>query len=168
MTRSANRRPLATLAAAAGSAVLALSLAAPAMAERGGNGFVVTIQPSHSGEGRGAYNSHDHREHYDRRDYRRADRCPPGLARKHNGCMPPGQYRKQEVRREDHRHHEWRRGDRLYGHDYHYVDDYHRYHLRRPPQGERYVVVGNQVLRVNSDTLAVIATVGLLSALMNN
>jgi hypothetical protein len=35
------------------------------------------------------------------RDYYRVEssgkRCPPGLAKKNNGCMPPGQARKWEV-----------------------------------------------------------------------
>ncbi len=29
--------------------------------------------------------------------YRDARRCPPGLAKKHNGCMPPGQAKKWKV-----------------------------------------------------------------------
>lgn len=29
--------------------------------------------------------------------YRDARRCPPGLAKKHNGCMPPGQEKKWKV-----------------------------------------------------------------------
>lgn len=40
------------------------------------------------------------REYY-RREYHERGRCPPGLAKKHNGCMPPGQARK------------WRRGEPL-------------------------------------------------------
>ncbi|WP_239804428.1 hypothetical protein [Croceicoccus hydrothermalis] len=37
---------------------------------------------------------------YDRRspDYRPVDGCPPGLAKKNNGCMPPGLARKAERR----------------------------------------------------------------------
>jgi Ni/Co efflux regulator RcnB len=40
------------------------------------------------------------REYY-RHEYHERGRCPPGLAKKHNGCMPPGQARK------------WRRGEPL-------------------------------------------------------
>ena len=43
--------------------------------------------------------SREHRRYGDRADDDR--RCPPGLARKHNGCMPPGQARN------------WRRGEPL-------------------------------------------------------
>ncbi len=47
--------------------------------------------------------------------------------------------------------------------------DYHRYH-RLPPLGrhEEYRVYDNRVVRVNSDTLAVLAVVGLASALLSN
>ncbi|MEI4470395.1 hypothetical protein [Frigidibacter sp. MR17.24] len=43
-----------------------------------------------------------------------ADGCPPGLAKKHNGCRPPGHAWKDEVRREyrrDRDHHYDRRDD---------------------------------------------------------
>jgi Ni/Co efflux regulator RcnB len=50
----------------------------------------------------------DRRDHFERRqhdavrtyyddEYSRSRRCPPGLAKKHNGCMPPGQARKWQV-----------------------------------------------------------------------
>ena len=44
----------------------------------------------------------DHRRVVVRDYYReqfRSGRCPPGLAKKHNGCMPPGQARKWAVGR---------------------------------------------------------------------
>jgi len=54
-------------------------------------------------------NHEKHRGHFDRdrREYVRAyyddefraGRCPPGLAKKHNGCMPPGQAKKWEMGR---------------------------------------------------------------------
>ena len=50
----------------------------------------------------------DRRDHFERRqhdavrtyydtEYSRSKRCPPGLAKKHNGCMPPGQAKKWHV-----------------------------------------------------------------------
>lgn len=42
--------------------------------------------------------THDHRDHY--RGYWRetyGPGCPPGLAKKNNGCLPPGQARKRYV-----------------------------------------------------------------------
>ena len=37
-------------------------------------------------------------EYYDD-EYRGGKRCPPGLAKKHNGCMPPGQAKKWQMGR---------------------------------------------------------------------
>ena len=52
----------------------------------------------------------------------------------------------------------WSRGDRLYR-DYrgprYYVNDWHRYHLRRPPRGYRWV-------RVNDDFMLVAITTGII------
>ena len=82
--------------------------ASPALADKGGKGH---------GDDRGwQSNDRDDRHDGDRRwndnDRRGGDRntgyrssyrhCPPGLAKKHNGCMPPGQARQQ-----------WRRGYRV-------------------------------------------------------
>jgi Ni/Co efflux regulator RcnB len=38
---------------------------------------------------------HDYYEH----EFNGGKRCPPGLAKKHNGCMPPGQARKWQMGR---------------------------------------------------------------------
>ena len=50
---------------------------------------------------RGEYFSDQHRvmvrDYY--REQFRAGRCPPGLAKKHNGCMPPGQAKKWAIGR---------------------------------------------------------------------
>lgn len=61
--------------------------------------------------------------------------CPPGLAMKRNGCMPPGQVKK------------WRRGYPL-GPDITYYDlDRHlRIRLGPPPDGHRYVRVASDIL----------------------
>jgi len=51
--------------------------------------------------GRGGYFD-DHRRmaaHDYYREQFRSGRCPPGLAKKHNGCMPPGQAKKWAVGR---------------------------------------------------------------------
>ena len=74
--------------------VLALALcAAPSMAEK----------PEWAGKGKG--HGKGHNKHFDdsRRghvhsyydDEFRRGHCPPGLAKKHNGCMPPGQAKKK-------------------------------------------------------------------------
>ena len=62
----------------------ALGLAAPALAHPGnGNGF---------GPGHGHGNPHSYG--HDRGMGYGVGGCPPGLAKKHNGCMPPGQAKK--------------------------------------------------------------------------
>ncbi|WP_427915367.1 RcnB family protein [Ramlibacter sp. MMS24-I3-19] len=99
-----------TLAGRAVAAALALTLASgPVLADKGGHGH----------EKHGRHHDHDDDDHdrdhghgrrearvggyFDARDRQavqvyyveqgRAGHCPPGLAKKHNGCMPPGQAR---------------------------------------------------------------------------
>ena len=63
------------------SGAAALALAGPALARPGnGNG--------QHGHGNGHGHGYDNAYGYG------VGGCPPGLARKHNGCMPPGQARK--------------------------------------------------------------------------
>jgi Ni/Co efflux regulator RcnB len=48
----------------------------------------------------GAYFNDQHRTHvrqYYTQNYGDGRRCPPGLAKKNNGCLPPGQARKWDV-----------------------------------------------------------------------
>jgi Ni/Co efflux regulator RcnB len=55
----------------------------------------------------------------------------------------------------------WERGHRLpHGQHYVVVKDYGRYHLRRPPHGQRWVRVDNQYLLVG-------ITSGIIAALVN-
>lgn len=128
------------------AAVAALS-ASPALADRGGNGH---------GHGGSQWN------HVGDRDNDRGDRinygyhdsnsrhCPPGLAKKHNGCMPPGQYR-QSAR--------WSQGDRLpYGYRSYtpydqipqrYIDQYHL------DPNLRYVYRDNTIYQVDPRTMII-------------
>ena len=76
------------------------------------------------------------RGYYD--NYTRSGRCPPGLAKKNNGCIPPGQAKK------------WAIGQPLPG-DMAYSDlsaDLARI-LGLPPQGYRYVQSGSDILMIN-------------------
>lgn len=82
------------------------------------SGPVFADKPSWAGNGKGEHRARDEgrdrdkgerREHFgDRhrvvvRDYFagefRTGKCPPGLAKKHNGCMPPGQAKRWEMGR---------------------------------------------------------------------
>lgn len=67
----------------------------------------------------------------------RSGHCPPGLAKKNNGCMPPGQAKK------------WRRGYAL-PHDVRYYDLPRDLVVRLPPppQGHRYVRVASDILLI--------------------
>ncbi len=67
----------------------------------------------------------------------RHGRCPPGLAKKHNGCMPPGQARK------------WQRGRPL-PRDVIYYDLPPRVvvSLGVPPAGHKYVRVASDILLI--------------------
>jgi len=105
----------------------------------------------------GGYFSDRHRsyarEYYSER-YSKARSCPPGLAKKNNGCMPPGQARKlvpgQPVPA----------GVTLYP-----VPQPVIVQLPPPPYGYRYARVGNDIVLVrNENQLIVDIIVGLLNS----
>jgi Ni/Co efflux regulator RcnB len=75
----------------------------------------------------------------------RAGRCPPGLAKKHNGCMPPGQARKWSVGRALPR-------DVIY----YEVPSALVVQFGRPPNGYRYVRVASDILLIAVGTGMVI------------
>ena len=81
---------------------IALTLSGQAVA-RPGNGHGHGHDYAYEGHGRG--------HGYDGPGGYRAGGCPPGLAKKHNGCMPPGQAKKL------YRGQRWERG---YGTYYNY------------------------------------------------
>lgn len=75
----------------------------------------------------------------------RAGKCPPGLAKKHNGCMPPGQAKK------------WAMGQPM-PKDLRFYDlpkDL-RAHLPPPPPEHRYVRVASDILLIAVGTRMVI------------
>ena len=88
----------------------------------------------------------DRRDHFERRqhdtvrtyydnEHSRSGRCPPGLAKKHNGCMPPGQARK------------WSMGQPLPRTvTYYQVPQQLVVQIGQPPSGYRYVRVSSDIL----------------------
>lgn len=63
--------------------------------------------------------------------------CPPGLAKKSVPCVPPGQAKK------------WQVGSRIPGTlPWYEVRDWDRYDLPAPPDGSRYVLIDNDLVRV--------------------
>jgi Ni/Co efflux regulator RcnB len=88
----------------------------------------------------GAYFSDQHREaarSYYHTHYSNAKSCPPGLAKKHNGCMPPGQARKWAVGQPI------PRGVAVYS-----VPQPVIVHLPPAPYGYRYARLGNDIVLV--------------------
>lgn len=75
----------------------------------------------------------------------RSGNCPPGLAKKNNGCQPPGQAKK------------WNKGRALPG-DIRYYDLPRDLMLRLPPPpgGHRYVRVASDILLITIGTSMVI------------
>ena len=75
----------------------------------------------------------------------RAGKCPPGLAKKHNGCQPPGQAKK------------WRKGYPL-GRDVAYHDLPRDLYVRlpAPPPNHRYVQIAGDVLLIAVGTSMVV------------
>ena len=114
------------------TATLAIALgAAPALADKGGK------SPKH----------HTSQQFMD---------CPPGLAKKHNGCLPPGQAKK--------RHHAQRYGvgDYLPDGEYRLIDRPWRYGL---PRDGVYAVIDGNTYRINRRTAEILAVYGALKAL---
>jgi hypothetical protein len=72
---------------------------------------------------------------------RESSNCPPGLAKKNNGCQPPGQIKK------------WRRGEPL-PHDVDYYDLPGALieELGRTPEGEKLVQIGTDLLLISIGT----------------
>lgn len=152
---------------AALTVAFALSLLPPgAMAEKGGKhgnskevekekgrekGKESSSQPKHDDGGNAVYiefrfgdgDREMAREYYQNRAP--GQKCPPGLAKKGNGCMPPGQAKK------------WARGRPLSKdvvvHD---LPSDLRYRLPAPPSGHRYVQVGADILMIAIGTSMVV------------
>lgn len=83
--------------------------------------------------------------------------CPPGLAKKHNGCTPPGQSK--------HRYHV---GERFHDDDtYDYIRDPDRYRLPRLGQNERYYRIGDTFVRIDRDTKVVLDLITATSRALN-
>jgi Ni/Co efflux regulator RcnB len=75
----------------------------------------------------------------------RSGKCPPGLAKKRNGCMPPGQARK------------WRRGEVLSPSIVYYpVPAAVQVQLGLPPSGHKFVRVATDILLIAVGTGMVI------------
>ncbi len=92
------------------------------------------------------YEDHHHAKKHYKKHYK--GHCPPGLAKKRNGCIPPGQAKK------------WRRGYPLAS-DVIFHELSHRMarQLGRPPAGHRYVRVAQDILLIAAGTGLVVDAV---------
>lgn len=71
--------------------------------------------------------------------------CPPGLAKKSERCIPPGHAKGGH----DDDHDEWHEDRRIpYDRPWYEVRDWDRYDLPEPPEGSRYVLIDNDLVRV--------------------
>jgi Ni/Co efflux regulator RcnB len=99
------------------------------------------------GESRERHFADDHRvavrEYYD--EQFRHGKCPPGLAKKHNGCMPPGQAKKWRIGRP------LPRDVAVYA-----VPQPVLVRLGPPPPGHRFVRVGADILLIAVGTSMVV------------
>jgi Ni/Co efflux regulator RcnB len=96
----------------------------------------------------GAYFNDDHRQRvrtYYSQHYGQARSCPPGLAKKNNGCMPPGQAKKYAVGRP------LPRDVRYYA-----VPQPVVVMLPAAPVGYRYVRVGDDIILLSPQTTLVV------------
>ncbi|OWU83884.1 hypothetical protein ATO6_15820 [Oceanicola sp. 22II-s10i] len=108
------------------------------------------------------------KRHQVERSYQEANRfCPPGLAKKSPACVPPGQAKKHDSRRdrdEDRHHHRYRAGDRIIDYnDLVLIRDPGRYAL--DPYGT-YYRSGDYVIRVDRQTNEVLSLIGLATAIL--
>ncbi len=86
--------------------------------------------------------------------YRGARRCPPGLAKKNNGCMPPGQAKK------------WRVGYQLPREVVYYeVPSALVIQIGPPPSGHRYVRVAGDILMLAIGTGMVVDAISDLGSM---
>jgi len=139
-----------------------------AMAEKGGKGKDERADKGNSNQGarhderaekgnsnQGARHDGGKREHFGDRhrvvvtEYYgqqfRSGRCPPGLAKKHNGCMPPGQAKK------------WHTGQYLPRDVVYYsVPQSLVIEFGPPPSGHRYVRVGADILLIAIGTRMIV------------
>ena len=144
-----------------GFAVVTMLLSSPVLADPppwagGGKGKGKGHQSERgSPPGHARHFADDHRvvvhEYFDG-EFRRG-KCPPGLAKKNNGCMPPGQAKK------------WRMGRPL-PHDlvYYPVPQPLLVRLGEPPRGHRYVRVAGDILLITIGTAIVVDAIQNLGA----
>jgi hypothetical protein len=89
--------------------------------------------------------------------------CPPGLAKKSPPCVPPGQAKKGVTTDE------WQNRDRvgeIVDHDdLTYLDDFLRYEMRPLPEGQRYAVIDDRIVVIDSESFRILQLIRIFTAL---
>ena len=142
------------------AAVLAAVAFGPALADKGGNKHgkdhdkhaYVQSDDRHDKHGRRDNRAFDDDRHAYVRGHDVYTNCPPGLAKKNNGCMPPGQAKKQGIVV----------GQAVPAGAVYVIPQRVRTQLPPAPAGYRYAVVGNEVVLVSNSNLVVDIIRGLL------
>jgi Ni/Co efflux regulator RcnB len=145
---------------AAALCACAFLAAGPALADKGGGHGKDKHENKHENKHKedkhadrddvkvGGYFNDEHRNHvrqYYAQQYDHGKRCPPGLAKKNNGCMPPGQARRYVV------------GQPLARTvTYYPVPQPVIVQLPAAPVGYRYVRVGNDILLLSPQSAVVV------------
>ena len=125
----------------------------------------VAAVPASADPGRGKTH---HRDHF---RTSQARHCPPGLAKKNPPCVPPGQARKYDDRRDydRRRHHDRygvRIGDILRIDDYRVIRDPRRMNLETRDDW-RYYRDGHRAYRVDRETRKILSVIELIDAFTN-
>lgn len=91
--------------------------------------------------------------------------CPPGLAKKNPPCVPPGHAKKGITADEwqGHAH----VGDVIDRGDLIYLDDFVRYDLPPLPYGQRYAVIDNRIIVIDSESYQILQLIRAFTALVD-
>lgn len=83
--------------------------------------------------------------------------CPPGLAKKSPACVPPGQAKKRNLAV----------GEVFSLRDIHMITRPGLYGLGNPPNGDRYAVIDNRIVRVDAETGRILSIIRLVEAILD-
>lgn len=91
--------------------------------------------------------------------------CPPGLAKKHPPCVPPGQAKKGVTPDQ------WQNGDRtgdvIDRVGLIYLDDFALYDLPSLPYGQRYAVVDGRIVVIEAESYKILQLIRIFTSLDN-
>ena len=91
--------------------------------------------------------------------------CPPGLAKKNPPCVPPGQAEKGVTT--DQWQYRDRTGDVVDQDDLIYLDDFLRYNLPQLPFGQRYAIVDDRIVVIDSESYRILQLIRVFTSLDN-